>query len=105
MMAARLEAEVCQRERSKFPKNSSKSYDKSDVSEDACVFVDCLHAPAVESSEQVVKSYKDLFFHLNLAIHNEDDVAKRFHNLKHAKSLADKLVNRQHLFHACARNL
>lgn len=88
MMAARLEAEVCQRERSKLLKNSSKSYDKSEVSED------CSHAPAVDSSEQVAKSYKDLFFHLNLAIHKEDDVAKRFHNLKHAKSLADKLVNR-----------
>ncbi|KAL1555083.1 Mismatch repair protein msh3 [Salvia divinorum] len=94
MMAAKLEVEVWERERSKTLHNSSKSYDKSEDSDHACVPLDWLHTQAVENSEEVEKAYKDIFFHLNLAIHNGDGVAKRLHNLEHAKSLADKLINR-----------
>lgn len=77
-MAAKLEVEVCQRD-------SLKPYDKSEGS---------YHSQAVENLEEVVKAYKLVFLHLNLAIHNEDNVTKRFHHLEHAKSLAEKLVNR-----------
>ncbi|KAG6411331.1 hypothetical protein SASPL_129411 [Salvia splendens] len=45
-------------------------------------------------TEEVEKAYQDIFFHLNLAIHNEDGAVKSLHNLEHAKSLADKLINR-----------
>ncbi|KAG6413954.1 hypothetical protein SASPL_126670 [Salvia splendens] len=94
MMAAKLEVEVCERERSKSLHNSSKSHDKSEDSDHACVPMDWLHTQAVENSDELEKAYKDIFFHLKLAIHNEDGAVKRLHNLEHAKSLADKLVNR-----------
>lgn len=94
MMAAKLEEEVCERERSKSLYNSSKSHDKSEDSAHACVPLDWLHTQAVENSEEVEKAYKDIFSHLNLAIHNEDGAVKRLHNLEHAKSLAGKLINR-----------
>ncbi|XP_047941935.1 DNA mismatch repair protein MSH3 isoform X3 [Salvia hispanica] len=94
MMAAKLEVEVCERESSKSLHNSSKSHDKSEDSDHACVPMDWLHTQADENSEEVEKAYKDIFFHLNLAIQNEDGAVKRLHNLEHAKSLADKLVNR-----------
>lgn len=93
-MAAKLEVDICQREKSKLLNNNSKSYDESEGSDHACVSLDWLHTEAVENSEELEKAYKDVFFHLNLAIHNEDDLAKRFLYLEHAKSLANKLVNR-----------
>ncbi|KAL0371682.1 UNVERIFIED_CONTAM: DNA mismatch repair protein MSH3 [Sesamum calycinum] len=44
--------------------------------------------------EEVEKAYRDLFFHLNLAFHEEEDAAKRWCSLKLAKSLSGKLLNR-----------
>lgn len=93
-MAARLEVEVCERERNKLLTNYSMPDDKSEnAEEDACVPSDCLRTAAFENLEEVEKAYRDLFFHLSLAIHREEEIAKRFNNLKHAKNLANKLVN------------
>ncbi|KAI3458167.1 hypothetical protein Pfo_014830 [Paulownia fortunei] len=92
-MAARLEVEVSKREKNKLLMNCSMPSDKSEgAEEDAYVPVNCLHTKAIETLEEVEKTCRDFFFHLNLAFHKEEDVAKRFYSLKHAKSLANKLV-------------
>ncbi|KAL7146352.1 hypothetical protein ABFS83_06G034900 [Erythranthe nasuta] len=77
-MAARLEAEVCKRDKNKVSTNCS------------------MHNSEPEDADvgEVEKAYRDLFFHLNLSLNEEDDDARRFDNLKHAKTLAQKLVNR-----------
>lgn len=84
-MAAKLEVDVCQREKRKLLNDSLKPNDESEGS---------YHTPAVKYSEEVEKALKLVFLNLNLAIHNEDSIAQRFHHLEHAKSLAEKLVNR-----------
>lgn len=84
-MAAKLEVEVCQREKRNLLNDSLKPYDESEGS---------YHTPSAEYLEEVEKALKLVFLNLNLAIHNEDSVAQRFHYLVLAKSLAEKLVNR-----------
>ncbi|KAL8543942.1 hypothetical protein ACS0TY_004478 [Phlomoides rotata] len=96
-MAARLEEEVCERKRSKLlPEYSMPCCDNSEnAEEDVSAPLDCLHRAVVENQEDVEKAYRSLFFHLNLAINNiEEDIGKRFHNLKQVQSLANQLVNR-----------
>ncbi|KAL0304249.1 UNVERIFIED_CONTAM: DNA mismatch repair protein MSH3 [Sesamum radiatum] len=94
-MAARLEAEVCKREKMKSLMNCAMPNDKSEnAKEDAYIPVDCLRTAGTQNLEEVEKPYQDLFFHLNLAFHEEEDAAKRLCNLKFAKSLAGKLLNR-----------
>ncbi|KAK4431505.1 DNA mismatch repair protein MSH3 [Sesamum alatum] len=90
-MAARLEAEVCKREKMKFLMNCSIPND--DKSEDAYIPVDCSPTAGTGNLE-VDEAYRDLFFHLNLAFHEEEDAVKRWCSLKRAKNLADKLLNR-----------
>ncbi|KAK6155738.1 hypothetical protein DH2020_009986 [Rehmannia glutinosa] len=93
-MAARLEVEVCKRDKNKLSMNCSMPIDKSeDAEEVAYLPPNRLQTSAIETLEEVEKAYRDLFFYLNLALHNED-VAKRFNSLKHAKSLANKLLYR-----------
>ncbi|KAL0400770.1 UNVERIFIED_CONTAM: DNA mismatch repair protein MSH3 [Sesamum latifolium] len=94
-MAARLEAEVRKREKMKFLMNRAMPNDKSEnAKEDAYIPVDCLRTAGTRNLEEVEKAYRDLFFHLNLAFDEEEDAAKRWCNLKLAKSLAGKLLNR-----------
>ncbi|GFP82204.1 DNA mismatch repair protein msh3 [Phtheirospermum japonicum] len=77
-MAAKLEAEVCKREKNKLLSNCSMSYNKSE------------HA---ETLEKVDEAYRELFFYLNLALNDAEASEKRFDSLKHAKSLAIGLAN------------
>ncbi|XP_011076184.1 DNA mismatch repair protein MSH3 [Sesamum indicum] len=94
-MAARLEAEVCKKEKMKFLMNCAMPNDKSEnAKEDAYIPMDCLRTAGTRNLEEIEKAYRDLFFHLNLAFHEEEDAAKRLCSLKLAKSLAGKLLNR-----------
>lgn len=81
-MAARLEAEVRKRDKSKSLTNCSMLNDESKDAE------------ALEDlEEEVEKDYREMFFHLNLSLHEEENASRRLYNLKHARSLAQKLVN------------
>ncbi|KAK4385004.1 DNA mismatch repair protein MSH3 [Sesamum angolense] len=91
-MAARLEAEVRRREKKTFLMNCAMPNDKSENAKDnAYIPMDCLRTAGTRNLEEVEKAYRDLFFHLNLAFHEEEDAAKRWCSLKLAKSLRQAL--------------
>ncbi|CAA0836597.1 DNA mismatch repair protein MSH3 [Striga hermonthica] len=77
-MAARLEAEVRKREKNKLLSNIRISIEKSGHE---------------EILGEVEEGYREFFFHINLALNNEEDFGKRLDSLKLAKTLAMELVN------------
>ena len=95
-MATRLEAEVSNRvgNRSGRKKLRETLGDQEDVRENTLASHESIYAGTVEGPEELCSAaYGDFFRNLKFAI-LDDDPAKSFQYLKHARSIAKELIVR-----------
>lgn len=96
VIAAKLEAEVNSRVQNRSAKREllvKLSDQEQEAQENMSVSPDGFHSGRVEASQDLISSYRDLFLNLKFAMH-DDDPAKSFQFLKHARSIAKELIIR-----------
>lgn len=94
VIAAKLEAEVNSRVQNRSSKREllvKLSDQEQEVQENMPVSSDSFHSGRVEASQDLICAYRDLFLNLKFATH-DDDPAKSFQFLKHARSIAKELI-------------
>lgn len=95
-MAARLEAEVSSRVQKRLVKCQlleTSSDQEQEAQGNMLATPDNFHTERVEGLEDLISTYQDLFLNLKFATH-DDNPAKSFQFLKHARSIAKELLIR-----------
>ncbi|XP_057952533.1 DNA mismatch repair protein MSH3 isoform X2 [Malania oleifera] len=97
VMAAKLESAVGSRVKNRMPVKllleTSSICEEQDESDNFLKPPNCTGAGGIDGSECPTNAYKDFFFNLKSAS-GDDDPAKSFLILKHARSLANNLISR-----------
>lgn len=96
VIAAKLEAEVSSRVQNRSAKREllvKLSDQEQEAQENMPVSPESLYLGRVEASEDLISAYRDLFLNLKFATH-DDNPAKSFQFLKHARSIAKELIIR-----------
>ncbi|KAJ4706053.1 putative DNA mismatch repair protein MSH3 [Melia azedarach] len=96
IMAARLEAEVSSRVQKRLVKCQlleTSSDQEQEAQGNMLATPDNFHTERVEGLEDLISTYQDLFLNLKFATH-DDNPAKSFQFLKHARSIAKELLIR-----------
>ncbi|GAY41192.1 hypothetical protein CUMW_057550 [Citrus unshiu] len=96
VIAAKLEAEVSSRVQNRSAKRDllvKLSDQEQEAQENMPVSPESFYLGRVEASEDLISAYRDLFLNLKFATH-DDNPAKSFQFLKHARSIAKELIIR-----------